>query len=176
MPTYGKPAAGVCLATALFVCGASGFPLAPGSLPPASGSLSLSASVTSSAHFAPGATLTLDGSGYAPRAAVSVAIYSSPITLAHVTADASGHLHTSVQLPTSLRGTHTLTAIGDGSAGAPRVLESVVDITAPSQAALLAHTGFDAATWGLGALAMIISGFALVRTAVFGRRFRPNPA
>lgn len=171
--TYGKPVAGVCLATALFVCGAGGYPAAPSTLPPSSGSLSTAGASTT---VAPGATLTVSGGGFASHAAVTMAVYTSPQLLDHVVADARGHVTDTVTLPKNLRGEHTITALGDGPNRTPHVLTYHVKVAAASASAptALASTGFKAMEWILGGLALIVAGFALIRTAMFRRRLLPD--
>lgn len=168
---YGRPVAGVCVATALFACGASGFPNAPAQLPPASAQLSLAGG---SATVAPGARLSLSGGGFVADAAVTIAIYSSPNVLDHVVADAHGNVSATVTLPSSLRGEHTVTALGNSPTDSARVLTAAVDIEAATgSSSSLAQTGFSVMEWILGGLALLIAGFAFLRTAAFGRRLRP---
>lgn len=174
MPAYGKPLAGFCAATALFVCGATGFPVAPPGLPPATGSLALSGSTGSTTTLAPGARVTVSGFGYASGASVTIAIYSSPDELAHVVADSSGKVDTSVTLPTTLTGAHTLTAIGNTPGGSVQSLESAVEISAAGATGVLPFTGINVAGFVLGGFGMILAGFVLIRTAVFRRRLLPN--
>ncbi len=174
VPAYGKPLAGFCAATAVFVCSAAGFPAAPSSLPASSGILALSGSAGSAATLAPGATVTVAGGGYADEASVTIAVYSSPVELAHVMADASGRVDTSVTLPTGLTGAHTLTAIGDAPDGSAHSLEAAVILSAASTATVLPFTGIDVAGYLLGGFGMILAGFVLVRTTVFRRRLLPN--
>lgn len=169
---YGKPLAGVCVATALFVCGATGFPNPPSSVPPSSGTLVLAGGSTT---VAPGATLTISGGGFAGDAAVTVAVYSSPQVLDHVVADASGSVAATVTLPSGLSGQHTVTALGDGPGNVPHALTATVDVEAAvtGSGSSLPYTGFDVLEWTLGGLALILAGFALMRTAVFRRRLLP---
>lgn len=170
---YTGPGAGFCLATALFICGAAGFPVPPAQVPPSSGSLALGTSASS--VFAPGAKVSLTGDGFAANASVTITIYSSPQILGHTVADASGHVATSATLPANLTGKHTLTALGNGLGNTGRALEASVDIKAVASASpSLASTGFGAAAWILGGIGMIIAGFALIRTAVFRRKLLPT--
>jgi len=114
------------------------------------------------------------GGGYADEASVTIAVYSSPVELAHVMADASGRVDTSVTLPTGLTGAHTLTAIGDAPDGSAHSLEAAVILSAASTATVLPFTGIDVAGYLLGGFGMILAGFVLVRTTVFRRRLLPN--
>ncbi|HET8590177.1 MAG TPA: hypothetical protein VFM01_11145 [Nakamurella sp.] len=170
---YGPPVAGFCIATALFTCGATGFPNPPAQLPPSSGTLTMSSGAQ--ATVAPGASLTLTGAGFASRARVTVAVYSSPQLLDHVVATSTGQVTATVTLPTDLRGHHTVTAVGDGPADTAHVLEAAVDVQpATSSTGSLAQTGFNALEWALGGLAMLVAGFALIRTVGFRRRLLPT--
>lgn len=172
MPAYGKPLAGVCVATLLFTCGASGFPVPPDSVPPSSGSLDLAGTASGTTALAPGSTVTVSGDGFAARANVTVAVYSEPETVSRVTAGSGGHITATFQLPEDLRGVHTITAIGNGRDNSSRALESRINVVAGESA--LPRTGFNLAALAVGAVGLILAGFALVRTAVFGRRFLPS--
>ncbi len=171
---YTGPATGFCVATAIFVCGAAGLPTPPDQLPAASAALTLGTS--GSTTLAPGQTLTLSGTGFAGNADVIFGVYSSPRVLGSAVADSSGNVATTVTVPMDLLGSHEIVALGDGPNLEGRSLESPVDIetiASTTAAAALAHTGFDAAAWILGAVGMIITGFALIRTTVFRRRLFP---
>jgi len=185
---YGKPLAGVCASTALFVCGAGGFPVAPSSLPPSTGALALSGSTTSTSALTAGSTIRISGGGFARDAAVTVTVYSAPTPLGTAVADASGHLSTSVTLPTALVGHHTVTALGLAPDGSPNAIEARVDIVSASSSgagapprsepaahpvAQLPFTGLNVAGMLAGGLGLVVAGFALIRTAVYRRRFLP---
>lgn len=174
--SIGKPVAGVCVSTALFVCGAAGFPESPPQLPPSSGTLVVDSSTTGNVPkpIAAGGTFTISGGGYAQDAAVTLVVYSEPRELGRTVADTAGRIDASVTIPSDLTGTHTVTAIGNGADGSPRALQAVVDVRAVTDTANgpqnLAFTGLSVAGLLAGALGLIVAGFALVRTAVFGRR------
>lgn len=171
--TIGKPAAGVCAATALFVCGVTGFPTPPGSVPASEGNLSLGSG--SSATFAPGAKLQLSGAGFKSNAAVTVAMYSQPRQLGTTVASGAGAISTAVTLPTDLTGTHTVVALGLAPDGTAHNVQARVTVAAgPGQIARLATTGANTAGMAAGALGMIVAGFALVRGARYRRPLLPR--
>lgn len=178
MTIAGKPLAGVCVSTAVFVCGAMGFPTAPDELPPSSGAVVLNASAGSPLDLAPGADLDIRGSGFADFAAVTVAVYSTPTDLARVVSDDDGEINTVVSLPKDLVGDHTLTAIGNGPQGEPVSLQARVSIeTAPASTGgvtSLPQTGLNLAGIALGGLGLLLAGFVLIRTAVFRRKLLPT--
>lgn len=186
---YGKPIAGVCAATALFVCGVAGFPAPPATVPPSSAVLSLPGAIatgsTGGAPVAPGGSITLNGTGFEGNASITIAVYSTPRVLDHVVADSDGDVSATVTLPKDLSGHHTLTAIGNGPDGTARALTAVLDISAApiaqkpannkasAVAGPLASTGFATLSWTLGGLALLLGGFVLVRSTVFRRRLLP---
>lgn len=97
------------------------------------------AATTNAAAVAQGGSLQVAGGGFAPGSPVNVVVYSSPVKLATVLADASGNISTSVTLPSGLAiGTHTLQIQGVTSTGAPRVLERTISVakTLPRTGAL----------------------------------------
>ena len=176
MTIAGKPFAGVCVSTAVFVCSAAGFPVAPEELPTSSGELALDAEGDAPLDLAPGAELTLTGDGFADYAAVTVAVYSSPTDLAHIVSDNDGAIDAVVALPATLRGDHTVTAIGNGPQGEPVSLQADIAIEAASAATAttLPQTGLSLAGMAIGGLGMLIAGFILVRSVVFRRKFLPT--
>ncbi len=178
MATYGKPLAGVCASTALFVCGVAGVPVAPAELAPANGALVLSASDNGTPQvLRPGATVVLGGSGFADAAAINVSVYSTPVSLGNLVADDEGQFTTAVTLPKDLTGRHTLSAIGNAPNGSGRSVQASVTLAADTPAAVgisqLPKTGIQAASAVLGAGGLLIVGFALIRTAGYRRRFMP---
>lgn len=176
MPAYGKPLAGFCAATALFLCGLAGFPLAPDTLPPATGSLQLSVEAGRPVvTLAPGATVQLAGGGFADEAAVTIAVYSDPTGLGTTTADTGGEIDTSVTLPGTLVGEHTITALGNAPDGSAHSLQATVTLAraVPAVGSELPVTGLRATAVAAGGLGLIVVGFAFIRTAVYRRKFRP---
>jgi hypothetical protein len=92
----------------------------PDSLPTATGSLTGVPSTTN-----PGQILTtVVGTGFAPFASVNFGIYSTPLLLATVTADASGTATATITIPASFLGAHTVTAAGSSPTNAALYLEA----------------------------------------------------
>ena len=82
----------------------------------------------SSSTVAPGKTVTVSGSGYAPGSSVTVVIYSTPQVLTTVVADASGNFTVEVTVPAGLAaGSHTLVASGVDTNGVLRYVDAAGD-------------------------------------------------
>lgn len=117
---------------------------------------------------APGGTLTMSGSGYAPFSEVTLAVYSEPRVLGTVTADENGAFETEIQVPDGLSlGKHSFVAAGVDKNGNFRALR--LDLT-------VAETVDDNASLpvtGPATLWMIVAGFAAVITGAALRRVRP---
>lgn len=181
MAHYGRPLAGLCTSTALFVCGVAGFPALPDDLPPATGTLTLDGD-RAGVEVAPGAELTLSGGGFADHASVTIGIYSTPQDLGTTTADEAGDIEATVTIPDELTGTHTVTAVGNGPDGDAVVLRTSVSLLdsdaadGPTEAIVetLPRTGIRVGLLALGALGMFLAGFAILRSTVGGRRFLPT--
>jgi hypothetical protein len=171
--TYGKPLAGVCGATALFVCGVTGFPVPPNSLPASEGTLALGSGSSSNTTFAPGAKVTLSGSGFKSNAAVTLVMYSEPQQLGTTVADAGGAISSAVSIPRNVTGTHTLVALGVAPDGTAHNVQSKINVVAGGGPGELAMTGVNVAAMVAGGLGMIIGGFVLVRTARYRRPLLP---
>lgn len=168
---YGKPLAGVCMATALFVCSALGVPTLPSSPPAPDAVLIMSASGSGAGTVTAGVPVTITGDGFAPNANIVVGIYSTPSQLDAFTATSTGSFTRSVTIPSDLTGSHTLVAEGNGPGGAARVLSTPVSVLAAgSSASALAFTGFNTALFALLGIALLVAGLAVVRTAAVARR------
>ena len=170
---YGR-AAGLCLATALFICGVAGFPTPPSSVPASTGTLVLSSHGSDQVPtFAPGARIQLEGGGFADEASVTVAVYSRTTSLAQTVADGSGRIDVEVRLPRDLsQGAHTLVALGVGPDGQGVALTAPIKVAAVP-AAQLAYTGFDVLTYLAAGVFLIVAGLVLLRTGVMRRRLMP---
>jgi hypothetical protein len=109
-----------------------------------------------------GQKVTLTGSGYAPNSTVTLVVYSSPVTLGTVVADANGNFSVEVTVPANLaNGTHYLVATGVDAQGNTRNL--VITVTVSGGVATLATTGFDAVPVAVGgALVLLVGGGLLV--------------
>ena len=171
---YGR-VTGVCLATALFICGVIGFPTPPSTVPAATGSLTMTQGAAGeAAAFTPGASISLKGGGFAADAAVTVAIYSQPRALAQTMADASGNLDVTVRLPGDLpTGRHTLVALGVGPDGSAVALTVPITVANGSGAAELAYTGFNVLAYLAGGVLLLVVGLVMLRTGIMRRRLVP---
>ena len=104
---------------------------------------------------APGQTLVLKGSGYAPYSTVAIIVYSSPQVLAVVRADGSGAFVEPVTVPAGLpAGTHSFVAAGVDKDGNERLLRLDLTVSAGGGSGSLPITG-PAVIW------LIVGGFAL---------------
>jgi len=131
----------------------------------------MSASGSGAGNVSAGSPVTLTGDGFAPNANIVVGIYSTPTQLDAFTATSSGSFTQSVTIPSGLTGSHTLVAEGNGPGGVARVLSTPITVLAAgSSTSALAFTGFNAAMFALLGLALLVAGFAMVRTAAVARR------
>ena len=171
MPNYGRPFAGLCVATALVICGLTGYPVAPDVLAQATGTLNLEDGGSFMA-VPSGSTFDVVGDGFGPGAAVTISVYSEPSLLAEVVADDAGTIRKVVQLPDGLaEGTHTVSAIGNSPDGDLWALQSEIVVV---EADTLPFTGFSLVGLTGAGILLVIVGFALIRSTVFGRRFLPR--
>lgn len=170
MPNYGKPMAGICVATALYLCGVTGYPVAPAELPLAEESMTTAGNTVST--FSPGDTFEVTGDGFQNGAAVTISIYSEPRLLSEVVAGTDGTIAAMVTIPSdSPIGDHTISAIGLSPSGNARVLALQITV---SPSGSLPLTGFDTLRVMLVATGLLILGFVLIRSTVFGRRLLPK--
>jgi len=115
---------------------------------------------------APGQTLILKGSGYAPYSTVTLVVYSSPRVLATVRADRRGAFAEPVTVPAGLpAGTHSFVAAGVDKDGKLRVLRLDLTVSAGGAPGSLPITG-PAVIW------LIVAGFAMTATGVAMRLVR----
>jgi titin len=133
--------------------------------PPAkNGDLVLPAGASST--VAPGTTMTVSGTGYAPFSRVTVLIYSEPQVLKVVIADVNGAFTVEVTVPAGLAvGQHTLVASGLDANGVLRYVSLPVTVSVDSTGATtakLAATGADVALPLAGGLAALALGGGLI--------------
>jgi hypothetical protein len=137
---------------------------APATLPKASGPLTSS---DRDSKVTVGAQVTLSGSGYQPGSVVELVVYSTPVSLGSVVADANGAFSATVTLPASMaNGKHHLVSVGVDAAGNPRYLVSEIIVSGGTG---LAYTGFSPAPYLGGGAALLLAGAGLI---VAGRRRR----
>ena len=115
-------------------------------------------------NAAPGQRLVLVGTGYAPYSTVTLTLYSDPIVLGQVRADADGAFRKAVTVPADLAsGKHSFAATGVDQSGKPRAMR--LDVTVRHVRHSLPVTG-TAVVWlivvGLG-LTTIGAGLRTVR-------------
>jgi hypothetical protein len=110
---------------------------------------------------APGQTLVVKGSGYAPYSSVTITIYSSPQVLATVQADAAGAFEQSVTVPAGLpAGTHSFVAAGVDANGKARALRLDVTVATTSGGGLPITGPAVIALFACG-LVLIVAGSAM---------------
>ncbi|WP_432967767.1 fibronectin type III domain-containing protein [Dactylosporangium sp. CA-233914] len=173
--TYGRDSAWSTAATAT----PTAAPALPADVPPSAGKVDNS----SGTDVAPGEQITLSGTGYQPHSTITVAIYSTPLTLATTTTDGSGAFSIAVTVPAGYTGTHTLVASGVDNSGQPRYLTLGIDIavqhviggdhtsgddtgtgSGPSggSGSTLAVTGGPISSIAMFGLCLVLAGFAFV--------------
>jgi hypothetical protein len=79
----------------------------------------------------PGQRFQVEATGFAPFAPVTFGIYSTPQLLATVNADANGIAVATLEIPSELRGPHTVAAIGLGPSSDPLVLTAATTVRTP---------------------------------------------
>ncbi|GAA0434531.1 beta strand repeat-containing protein [Leifsonia naganoensis] len=132
----------------------------------------------------PGQTITLVADGFAPDSPVTFGLYSVPVTLGVVDADAQGTARLTVVIPAGYAGAHTLVALGTAPDGSERVLRTGIVLptangggaggsgggsaqrgagsTSGSGGSGLADTGLDATPLLLLALALLGLGAGML--------------
>jgi LPXTG-motif cell wall-anchored protein len=134
----------------------------------------------SSSTVAPGASLTVTGTGWLPASSVSVWIESEPVLLkSGVAVDGSGEFTTTVTVPTDIEpGPHTIFATGttaDGEVGAAgsasiTVTGSTTDGEESQSGGNLADTGSNVLPIGVLGGVLLATGIGTV--VLFRRRAR----
>lgn len=80
-----------------------------------------------------GQQLTIGGGGYLPGATVQLTMYSSPVPLGAVVADAQGEFRIVVTVPADqVEGAHTIVSSGIGAEGTPRFLAADTELIVPA--------------------------------------------
>jgi hypothetical protein len=116
---------------------------------------------------APGATITLVGSGYAAHSTVTLTAYSKATVLGTAVTDARGSFSATVTVPPALAGEdHTFVSLGVAPDGTARAMKLVVTVKphAGDGGGGLPVTGANGAWIALAAL-IVIAGGALLRRA-----------
>lgn len=130
----------------------------------------------------PGDSITVSGTGFAPYSPVTLGMYSVPVHLDTVTADAAGSFTARVTLPSDLTGRHSIVAIGTAPDGSPRSLVTEIELAAapaavPPPRSGLPVTGAEGAgDWGAAALGAALLGLLLMLRAKAAVRRRASRA
>lgn len=95
-----------------------------------------------------GQTIVLTAGGFAAESPVTFGIYSSPVVLAVVNADATGTAAATIVIPAGYTGAHSLVAIGTAPDGSTRVLRT--DIVLPGAGGGAGGPGGSGTTTGSG--------------------------
>jgi hypothetical protein len=114
--------------TAPLVFTAATVPALPPVVPHADGPLT----VIGASALTAGGTATVAGAGFAPDSLVRLGVYSTPMSLATVTADAGGAISATVTVPATLSGAHTMVAVGTAPSGSSWALTGAVTVVASS--------------------------------------------
>jgi len=160
LPTYGEIGAEAVDPAALAPCGDSA-PEDPGPVvPPAPSSATATLSATS---VRAGDDLTVTGTGFIPGEAVSVTLYSTPVEIGSVTADAAGQMSFTFTVPSDIEpGDHRVELVGQRSGA--RASATFVVLGVESARTLPATGRTTGAQAGAGA-ALVMLGAALVALA-----------
>ncbi|HLI43607.1 MAG TPA: hypothetical protein VKU92_03970 [Acidimicrobiales bacterium] len=162
---------GGMLMLATGVVGASVASASSGCYPPGSSSCKASLT-TSSSTVAPGGSFTLNGTGYASGATVTIKVCSIETTSA--TAGSDGKFALTITIPsTAQAGSCTITATGTGASGSTLTQTTTITITSSGVTVPPAHTGEPFSSWlywgGAGLAALLgfsLFGLARRRSAV----------
>ncbi|MCW4385525.1 putative Ig domain-containing protein [Salinibacterium sp. SYSU T00001] len=141
----------------------------PALLPFATGGLQgVPSSVTS------GAELVISGTGFASFSPITLGMYSTPVPLGVVTADAAGAFSARISLPAGVTGSHHIVALGVSGGGTQHALVEELSIAAVSAVpggSGLQVTGTDSAGLGSAAgAALLLAGLVLVGVVRRSRR------
>ncbi|HUQ40831.1 MAG TPA: hypothetical protein VM030_11825 [Acidimicrobiales bacterium] len=128
--------------------------------------------------FAPGDLTTgVSGEGFQGGSSVTLTLFSAPVVLKTVTADAAGRFSTTVTIPASTTpGNHTITATGVAPDGSPLTLSNAVTMlgaggttaggttgTSGGSSTGLARTGASIGLATLAGFVLVLLGVTMVR-------------
>jgi hypothetical protein len=135
----------------------------PPATPPAT-PLTLTTDQGDTTRVEPGRRIVVSGTGFAPHSTVTVTVYSEPVVLATVTADATGAFSVPVTVPTDLpAGRHAFVALGVDPDGQPHSLR--LDLVVPAPGDGLPVTGAGVTLMVLTGLSLLAGGVAVRRLA-----------
>lgn len=143
----------------------------PPAAPPAT-TLTLTTDQGDTTQVRPGQKLVVSGTGFAPYSTVTVTVYSEPLVLATVTADANGAFSVPVDVPAGLEpGPHSFVALGVDPDGQTHSLR--LDLTVPSpSSAVPPSTGDSLPVTGAGLVLMVVTGLSLLIGGAALRRLK----
>ncbi|MBM2614030.1 fibronectin type III domain-containing protein [Actinoplanes sp. LDG1-06] len=120
-----------------------------------------------SATTRPGRSIVLSGNGYAAHSTVRISVYSEPVALGEVVADASGAFRVRVSVPDGLpAGSHALVAAGIDPSGVARAMR--LDVTVVAAGEPLPVTGSSVLFTFVAGLVFVLSGVLLRRVSRSG--------
>ncbi len=163
---YTKPLAGICFATALFICAPDSAAPVPPSVKPTTVDAAMVVNGGASASVASGSLLSMQAAGFAPSANVTFTLYSDPTVLAAVVADSSGVAKATATVPL-LVGAHTVVALGNDASNGAHVVAS--PITIRENGGLPATGAAVGGILGLGLIALL-AGAAFLRMTLVRRQ------
>lgn len=132
------------------------------------GDLNPSASTTD-----PGDPVSIRGGGFAPGAEVVITLESEVVTLATVSADATGAIDVSVRIPADAPpGSHTLKATGEAAGGGTLVLSAPITVGADVDGPLAFSGAGSTLLLVVTGLGLAVVGIGLLFTGLAYRRVR----
>jgi hypothetical protein len=126
-----------------------------------SGSVTLSSSTST-----PGADVDVSGDGFDPGSNVQITIHSTPVLLATVAANGSGHFSTTVTIPAGFDGLHQITATGLDPQQSVLVLQSPITISTSGLPSTNAAVGSTTGSSDFAILALSGAGIVLLTAGV----------
>ncbi|GAA0745344.1 fibronectin type III domain-containing protein [Dactylosporangium roseum] len=125
---------------------------------------------------APGQSLVVSGTGFAPHSTVTITVYSDPAVLATVTTDGAGNFSTPVTVPGGLpTGQHTFVALGVDPAGVPHSLKLALTVPAANTPPATVPGGDTLPVTGTGVALMVVAGLSLMVTGAALRSAGRSP-
>ncbi|UWP87206.1 fibronectin type III domain-containing protein [Dactylosporangium fulvum] len=124
---------------------------------------------------APGQSLVVSGTGFAPYSTVTITVYSDPAVLATVTTDGAGNFSASVTVPGDLpAGQHTFVALGVDPDGVAHSLKLALTVPAAGTPPATVPGGGTLPVTGTGVALMVVAGLSLVVTGAALRSVSPS--
>ncbi len=93
-------------------------------------------------QVAPGGTFTVTSTGWQPNSNVDATLHSDPVTLGSLTADPTGQVQGSFDVPSgTASGAHTVDLVGTGQSGDPRTVSIPLTVTGTGSASTTGGSG-----------------------------------